>query len=84
MKDFLLKAFSEEDGSPSSARVLSAIAMLFTIIWSSAIIVTHLVRHFEPVLPDFSGLALLVGTPYAINKTTDIIGRFSTPSGTKG
>jgi hypothetical protein len=59
--------FSEKDGTPSAARMLSTIAMLYGCHW-----VNVLVYH-NWVLPDFSGLSLFIGVPYGINKITGTI-----------
>ena len=63
-KPFLRGVFSESDGTPSSSRIFTGILVAFAMGW-----VTDLVRH-NHALPDFGGLAMLLGVLYGVNKFT--------------
>jgi hypothetical protein len=60
-------AFSEEDGKASFSRIATFVLVAFAMGW-----VTVIVRH-NYALPDFGGLALLIGTLYAVNKVSGAI-----------
>ena len=65
MKQFLSRAFSEQDGTPSFARIGSGILLGFACGWITAVV------HFTHAIPDvgtLGGLGALIGTPYAINR----------------
>jgi hypothetical protein len=53
--------FSENDGTPSSTRIFTGLAVAFSLGW-----VTHLVSK-NNALPDFMGLCLFIGTLYGLN-----------------
>jgi hypothetical protein len=72
MKSFISRMLSESDGTPSSARVSMMLFVLAAIGWVTYLVVTN---H---ALPDFAGLALLIGTPYAINKAQQAAGAVAT------
>lgn len=59
-KAFWIGVFSD-DGTPSFSRVATGLLILACIVWDS-----FLVFH-NGTLPDFSGQALLIGTPYGLN-----------------
>lgn len=69
MKQFIREALSESDGKGSITRILTLVAVLFAMLW-----VTIIVNH-NHALPDFSGLALFVGTLYGINQVSTVMGR---------
>jgi len=59
---FVKQIFSEADGTASFARVATGILVAFALGW-----VTHIVWKLSQ-LPDLSGLAMLIGTLYGLNK----------------
>lgn len=75
---FLAGIFSESDGTPSASRVFTAVILAFELGWVTAILVTHISHHIEPILPDLGGLAAYVGALYGINK---ISGAFQSRNG---
>lgn len=59
--------FSEgPDGHPSFSRVATAVLVSFSMGW-----VTHIVWETH-ALPDFAGLALLIGTLYGLNQAKEV------------
>jgi len=68
--NFWKGVFSEADGTPSFSRVATGLLVAFVCGW-----VTHLVWH-NNALPDFAGIALLIGTLYGLNKFS---GKLPTP-----
>jgi hypothetical protein len=68
-RPFWAWCFSDPDGTPSSARVITALVVLFALGW-----VTFLVRK-HGVLPEFAGLTAFVSAIYAINKLRDGLGK---------
>jgi hypothetical protein len=66
-KPFWRGVFSEPDGAPSFSRVATAVIVAFAVGW-----VTALVR-MNHQLPDFGGLALLIGTLYGVNKVAGAV-----------
>jgi hypothetical protein len=54
--------FSEADGTPSFTRVASGMLLAFACGWVSCLV------YRNNALPDLGGLALLIGTPYGLNK----------------
>ena len=61
--------FSESDGTPSFARIATAVVVAFAVGWT-----TSLVR-LNHALPDFAGLSCFIGTLYGVNKISGAIGR---------
>lgn len=59
-KKFWIEVFSD-DGMASFSRVATGVLILACVVWDS-----FLVFH-NAALPDFSGQALLIGTPYGLN-----------------
>lgn len=72
-RGFWRGVFSESDGSPSFSRVGSGLIVAFAMGW-----VTHLVWHNNS-LPDFAGLALIIGTLYGLNKAAGAFGKKDQP-----
>jgi hypothetical protein len=59
--------FSEADGTPSFARVATAVTLAFALGWVTAIVArTH-------QLPDFSGLVAFIGILYGINRAAGAV-----------
>ena len=65
--NFWRSVFSEEDGTASFSRVISALVTAFALGWVTAIVWTHIRTGAEPVLPDFGGLIMFMGVFYGIN-----------------
>jgi hypothetical protein len=59
-KLFWVGVFSDE-GTPSFSRIATGLIVLACIVWDTYLVFTN---H---ALPDFSGQALLIGTPYGLN-----------------
>jgi hypothetical protein len=66
-KQFWLGVMSDS-GQPSWSRVASSIIVLFGCIWTTFLV------YVNHVMPDVSGLALLIGVPYGLN----VIGKSAT------
>jgi hypothetical protein len=66
-KKFWRGVFSETDGTPSFSRIATAVLVAFAIGWVTALILRN---H---AMPDVSGLALLIGTLYGVNKISNAL-----------
>jgi hypothetical protein len=69
MKDFIVKAFSD-NGTPSSSRLLSAVCTLAVIVWG-----TYFVWHTR-ALPDgltMGGMATLATSHLGVSKISSAI-----------
>ena len=64
--DFLRELFSETPGV-SYGRVGSAVLLMAGVLWVSFLVWT------TKQLPDLSGLALLIGTPFGLSKGLNIL-----------
>lgn len=70
-RPFWLWVFSESDGTPSFARVVTAMLCAAAVGWVSAVVIkTH-------ALPDFAGLALFISVLYGGNKFATAFGKQS-------
>ena len=61
--------FSENDGTPSFARVATAVVVAFAVGWTTALV------KLNHALPDFAGLSCFLGTLYGVNKISGALGR---------
>ena len=68
IQKFAREALSESDGKASFSRIMTLVLVAFAMGW-----VTVIVRH-NFALPDFTGLALLIGTLYGINQVGNVVG----------
>lgn len=68
VRKFTREALSEADGKASFSRIITTVVVAFAMGW-----VTVIVRH-NFALPDFGGLALLIGTLYGINQVGKVVG----------
>jgi hypothetical protein len=66
--DFCKRAFSENDGTPSSSRILTAISMLGVLI--SYLYVSFHTGHL-PDAGSATGAAAVGTAPYALNRAAD-------------
>jgi hypothetical protein len=73
-KTFWLGVFSD-DGVPSFSRVATGILVIACVVWDSYLC---FVNHS---LPDFSGQALLIGTPYGLNVSAKAVSKLRNPDG---
>ncbi|HLZ08810.1 MAG TPA: hypothetical protein VKT80_09505 [Chloroflexota bacterium] len=73
-KAFWLGVFSDE-GTPSFSRVATGILVVACVVWDSYLC---FVNH---ALPDFSGQALLIGTPYGLNVSAKAVSKLRNPDG---
>lgn len=74
-RGFWRGVFSEQDGTPSSSRVLGAVFCVAAVVWVSLIVVAHIRAHYDPILPDLGGLGFFIGVPYGINKSSDAVAK---------
>lgn len=70
-KDFFQRMFMD-NGEPSLSRGATGMVVSFAMGW-----VTSLVRHNHS-LPEFTGLCMLIGTLYTINRVTTTAETFAT------
>ena len=61
-RPFWRGVFSESDGTASSSRVFTGILVAFAMGWVTELVIKN---H---AMPDFGGLAMLIGTLYGVNK----------------
>jgi hypothetical protein len=71
-RGFMRGMFSETDGTPSSSRVMTAVIASFALGWVTAIVIAHLMRRYEPVIPELGGLAAFTAALYGVNKITNV------------
>jgi hypothetical protein len=75
--NFWRSVFSEDDGTASFSRVLSALVTAFALGWVTAIVWSHVRTRTEPILPDFGGLVMFMGVFYGINIGGHTISKFT-------
>ncbi|MGA9042309.1 MAG: hypothetical protein WB421_17380 [Terriglobales bacterium] len=68
-KPFWAWVFCETDGTPSFARIGTAVLVAFAVGWVTAIV------KWSHALPEFGGLSLFVTVLYGANKFSTMFGK---------